>query len=609
MPAVAATPATSRRPILGPIFTWELTGLARKRRYFLVRVTYALALAAMMWVSYQSSFVLSNLGQSSLQQASWFAESFFHSFLWLQTFVALGLTPAFIATAIPSEKERKTIEYLFVSDLTNREIILGKLGARMLNLLMVILVGVPIVAFAGLFGGVDYAGLLISTTGTILVMGSVATTCLVASLYASTTRRALINCYGLMFFLSVGVPALIMIGTMIFDQIARRFIPELSDWLTNLPGESWFQTCTYILAMAHPLAPMWITTVRRFGGSAGIPFSMTETFVILAVIHLTVISVMTFWAIRSLRSSYRADVSKTVRAPRLSPISRRMQRNRRPSRMLESSPLIWKEVRRKGLGQAGIVRNVVAGLLILLFYGSFLNLFFGRSPYESGIMQNIRFWMVWVPTIVVVLTMIVVGFRAATCVSEERDRDCWTSLLMTPSSALEIVMSKFLGSLQPIGFVVLLIAPVFLIGLFCDAVAFSAIIYWHCAVALFGVAVAGLGVYNSLSQPTSNRAIAFTLVPAALMSGLLQMLATPLFFWEQDIMPFIAGSIPWISVGIAPMVGSSEMDDEIGLLAMIGMIFLLVYAVLGCLFLLRAVRSFPEATGRIEGSPNPTPVG
>ena len=57
--------------------------------------------------------------------------------------VAIGLYEAYA-------KERKTLEFLFATDLKNREIIFGKLAARILTLLMYVVAGLPVLTL--LFG-------------------------------------------------------------------------------------------------------------------------------------------------------------------------------------------------------------------------------------------------------------------------------------------------------------------------------------------------------------------------------------------------------------------------------------------------------------------------
>src|SRR5205085_11336321 len=80
----------------------------------------------------------------SRQQMSQVAWSFFLAFLAVQIAGVLFVTPAYTAGAIAQEKERRTLEFLLVTDLSNREIVLGILAARLANLFLIILTGLPV---------------------------------------------------------------------------------------------------------------------------------------------------------------------------------------------------------------------------------------------------------------------------------------------------------------------------------------------------------------------------------------------------------------------------------------------------------------------------------
>ena len=55
---------------------------------------------------------------------------------------------------IAQERERRTMEYLYTTPLSNLEIIIGKLGGRVLQILYLVLSGVPVLALAMLLGGI-----------------------------------------------------------------------------------------------------------------------------------------------------------------------------------------------------------------------------------------------------------------------------------------------------------------------------------------------------------------------------------------------------------------------------------------------------------------------
>ena len=75
-----------------------------------------------------------------------------------------------VAGSIAEEKDRKTLEFLLATDLRNREIILSKLGARLANLLLFILTGLPILSILQFLGGVDPNLVLAGFAATFLTM-------------------------------------------------------------------------------------------------------------------------------------------------------------------------------------------------------------------------------------------------------------------------------------------------------------------------------------------------------------------------------------------------------------------------------------------------------
>jgi hypothetical protein len=95
-----------------------------------------------------------------------------------------------VAGTIAEEKDRKTIEYLLVTDLRNREIVLGKLAARLLHLFAHIAVGLPVLGLIRLLGGVsaEQVGALFAVTASTLL--SSAGLSMLVSVHARRAREA-----------------------------------------------------------------------------------------------------------------------------------------------------------------------------------------------------------------------------------------------------------------------------------------------------------------------------------------------------------------------------------------------------------------------------------
>ena len=598
---VAAPPRRSRRPLIGPILPWELTTLARRKRYFALRVIYACVLLFMMWTAYDFAFGDTFFGGphgQSLTRISRFAAGFYQSFLLTQGIIVLCLTPAFVATALPQEKERKTIEYLFVSDLGNHEIVLGKILARLANLLAILLVGVPVIAFAGLFGGIDYLGLLLGTTATAATMVSIASMSFVVSLYSSTTRAALINAYGMLFFILAGIPAIILIGTSLIASLLLSLDPSLAEPMEKLFQNEWVTYIMGAIALAHPLSLYWLIEMRSFGISFSSTIDVWMAFLALIGIHLAMAACMIAWSIFKLRSSYRFSGTE---APKRTKIKDRVRESipRWSRPMNENWPLYWKELRSSRFRKLGLLARLLVLIGVVLFYSSVWRIVTSNQIVAEGL----SFATAMASNSFIGLGFLIVAFRSASSIGEEKDRDCWISLLATPVTARQIVYSKALGSLASLQPFILLLTPLLLLDLMYGAISLGGIVYWFAGVFAYGFAISCLGVNQSLWQKTTMRAMTMTIVITAVLGGVAQMFMIPMLFFDDDIGKIILASLPWTPLSMAAFLNETRSDFDILILSIF---FMIGYVGIGFVLLAQCVVLFGRATGRIESS---EPIG
>ena len=101
------------------------------------------------------------------------------------------LTPAYVAGAIAADKEKRTLEFLFATDLRNREIVLSKLGARLANLVLFLLAGLPILSFVQFLGGVDPNLVLAGFAATGMTMLGLAAVSILFSVICRRPRDAI----------------------------------------------------------------------------------------------------------------------------------------------------------------------------------------------------------------------------------------------------------------------------------------------------------------------------------------------------------------------------------------------------------------------------------
>ena len=139
---------------LGPVLRYELITTARRGRYYLVRVVYGTALLFLLWAHFQR-WEFEHPDGATPEKVHQFAETTFIAFAQTQFTALLFLLPALVAGVIADEHQRKTLHYLLASRLSSGEIVLGKLGARLLHVGAFVALGLPVVSLLALYGGLD----------------------------------------------------------------------------------------------------------------------------------------------------------------------------------------------------------------------------------------------------------------------------------------------------------------------------------------------------------------------------------------------------------------------------------------------------------------------
>jgi len=139
--------------LAGPVFRLELLTIGRRTRYFITRVVYTLGLliGALALLPGYVPFYRHQAFQ--LADYSKLALTFFASFAGI-TRPDLLVTPAMTAGTIAVEHERRTIDYLLTTQLTDAEITLSKFLARLSTIVLQLLVGPAVMLLVMLFGGI-----------------------------------------------------------------------------------------------------------------------------------------------------------------------------------------------------------------------------------------------------------------------------------------------------------------------------------------------------------------------------------------------------------------------------------------------------------------------
>jgi ABC-type Na+ efflux pump permease subunit len=179
---------------------WEVMRAGRRTGSIAIaRTALGGSLLAAIWVLYAAQFgedaKFTDSGTEIGKQLNTFAERFALTFFVVQSLAVLLLTPVYVASAIFEERDTRSGEVLLTTQLTRREVYVGKLGARMVQVLLVVLAGMPILFLTSLWGGVGIEMIIICYTATFTAIFGAGVVTAAVSAYAETMRAALLRTY------------------------------------------------------------------------------------------------------------------------------------------------------------------------------------------------------------------------------------------------------------------------------------------------------------------------------------------------------------------------------------------------------------------------------
>jgi ABC-type transport system involved in multi-copper enzyme maturation permease subunit len=485
--------------LLGPVFVAEMVTTARRRRYMLMRVVFACALLFILWIcclGVRNGRMVG--GPLSLSESSSLATAFFISFSWTTLIGTILVVPAIAAGTIATERDRRTIEYLFATDLSNAEIVLSKVFAKVLLVAKLLVVALPVIAIFRLLGGIPgdllmafYA--ILASTAVTLVMMSVS-----VSVWTTRARDALTRVYLLL-------AAILVLPTALLGL--------LSGLLAYNPG--WSMVINPVVWLSTKLVeinPIWVYAGAMGGGGAlGLSLDFAAIrYLVLA--HLAISAVLATISVLAVRRVHLGALGKSAR-----------QRQVRRTRQVGNHPMLWKECFAKSASlKLGWIGRIALLLIMITTVG------FAISGFVWTLYAGSSWQQPWEEFLGVCLTItciygsgmvLLVGVRAAGLISYEKERDCWLSLLATPLTASEIVGGKMVGNLFAFRWLPFPLVLVWILQLVLNPACIFAFGFTVVAITVTSLFASIVGLAFSLKFNTTLKAIGATLAVVLFVGG------------------------------------------------------------------------------------------
>ena len=138
---------------LGPVFAYERLVNARRWQTYAARSFMVAALLVAM-VTIASSSDGPSMG-SPAQRYAELGESYFYALIGVELALVMLAAPAATAGAICLDRARGNLAHVMATDLSDSEIVLGKLAARLLPVMGLVACTWPVMAISTLLGGID----------------------------------------------------------------------------------------------------------------------------------------------------------------------------------------------------------------------------------------------------------------------------------------------------------------------------------------------------------------------------------------------------------------------------------------------------------------------
>jgi ABC-type transport system involved in multi-copper enzyme maturation permease subunit len=234
-----------------PIVAKEYRSRMRTWRSPLAMMIYIVLIAGLGYLMF-SSMVASSSGFGA--QAPNYGQQLFKYLVVFQMILIAFIAPALTAGAISGERERQTIDLLFVTRLAPFAIIWGKLLASMSFVVLLLLLSVPIFSLVFLFGGVELDQVLYCFLVTLL---GALTLGLIGVAFSTLLRRTLAATVA-----SYVAAFAIVFGTLGYGLILPTKIDPNSSSFPAPPAVTYLSPIMPLIAIASNAPPLTNYFVR-----------------------------------------------------------------------------------------------------------------------------------------------------------------------------------------------------------------------------------------------------------------------------------------------------------------------------------------------------------
>jgi len=421
------------RGLVGPVLRKELRVASRRRTHYLLRLAYVGLLCAVIFHFWHVIAATGGpgAGAGQVSRSGAVGQRVIVTIVWFQFVAAQVLAIVLLSSAISSEVRQRTLEGLLVTPLGAAQIVMGKLLSRLLQVILLLALGVPVLAVARVFGGVpwDYVvSSLCITLSASLFAGSV------SLYYSSRYRHPHEVAYG------VGYVYFFLCG---LDIVRLLF------WIGSAGNRApWSSSSSELIS---PVSALLARTEMMLTGSVVGSNPAPVMWHCLLILGLAAVALFcAILRVRAIAVAPAADRTDELLADALSrPVGPgkilRLVFAGKEVRRVTDPPIVWKErgapwfaardqvVFRMGVWAAAILLGIPIAVGV------------AAALWTDTRMYHVASTPVWILHWVFLIRL---GVGAAGSIAREKEARTWPVLLATPLDSGEIVWGKAFGILR-----------------------------------------------------------------------------------------------------------------------------------------------------------------
>jgi ABC-type transport system involved in multi-copper enzyme maturation permease subunit len=409
---------------LGPVFFYEcLAGSRRWQNYAARSIAAALLLAAMATIASSRPEMATVRGW---REYAALGESYFYAIIGVELTLVMLAAPAATAGAICVDRARGTLTHVLATDLSDPEIVLGKLAARLLPILGLVACSWPVLSVCSLLGGIDPTALTLAFAIMLAVALFGCAMAMALSVWARKAHEGVLVVYT--------VWMLVLLLWPLWYALSRTGYVR--------PPDQWSLVADPFYLAFAPYSTPGRVGFEDYLGFFGVTLTASAALVVLAV-----------WRMRPVA---RRGTDENRKGTGLGPVTRLVRWLPGPS--LDANPVLWREWHRSRPSRWTLILVVLIGgsTGVACLIGAYSAWRFGLGARWTGPIPELIAAIMGL-TIQLIFGLLMLSAVAPMSMSEERQRGSLDLLAATTLSTPTIVIGKWLGALRPV--VLLVISP------------------------------------------------------------------------------------------------------------------------------------------------------